>query len=401
MLSFLNTSGNRTIGTECFINDSAGVKVARSMVYSIIILVSVFGNTGIIRIIWKERRMRHSINYFIGNMSASDLLMTVGYMPRMVAITNMGYEWHLDGNLGLIFCKTVSFLYDTCVCVSIFTAIAISLDRFLAVAFPLRIFITNRRSKIMIAVIWLTATLIQFPNLYASQLVQFRGKTRCHSALDQIFMVGFSKLYYITVSSIYVSSLCTTVILYVLIMIYLKLKRDRLLGSQKSFPSGRNSREKSCRNVVHMVLAVIGFFVFSWTLFVLQLVLYSHNMILSKSCNVNFIVGLLAHSNCAITPFLYAKLSENYRKGFKQMCYCSWRDEVELSSVTLRLRNAHSVQRGAGNTAHKRTVSFNTCLVRINKGPGSEPSGQPVSPPPTPTGSFPLPWRRVNTETFL
>ena len=388
MHSLVNASNETDFSrTECFISDSKEIKIVRATVYSVIILASVLGNTGIIRIIWKEKRMRHSINFFIGNMSTTDLLMTIGYMPRMLTITFMGYEWAVDGWLGLIFCKTLSFLFDTCVCVSIFTAIAISLDRFLAVALPLRVIITNRNSKIIIITIWFTAALIQSPLLYSAQLVHVRGRTSCNSALDETFVAGFSKLYYITVSSIYVSSLCMTVVLYIMILIFLKVKRERLLllGSKNSNTSARKSRQKSCRNVIHMVLTVIGFFVVSWTMFVLQLVLYSHNIILSNSCNVNFIVGLLAHSNCAVTPFLYVAFSENYRKGFKRLFYCGMRSEVENSSVSLALRTVHAASKGTEKTKRKL--------------PGS--SEKTVSLP-SPAGSFPFQWiRRDHQDTLL
>ena len=395
----LNASNGSASGRECFIDDSVAVKTVRIIAYSVIIFVSVIGNSGIIAILWKEKRMRHSINYFIANMSTCDFLMTVGYMPRMLTIITLGYEWRVGGTPGLMFCKTVSFLYDTCVCVSIFTAIAISLDRFLAVAFPLRSFITNRTSKLVIAAIWLLAVVIQSPLLHAAQTATIDGKRRCHSNLDQTFKVGSGKLYYISVSSIYASSLCVTVVLYSLIVISLKLKRDRLLGSHSSYACGQNRREKSCSNVVHMVLAVIGFFVFSWALFVLQLVLYSHDIVLSKSCNVNFIVGLLAHSNCAVTPCLYVTLSENYRKGFRKLVWCCGvRDETETS--TAAVRNLNSVE----FSVRTRRVQLNTSVVETGRSPlvRSAAVRCPQSPsPPTATGTLPLQWTRDQEQETL
>ena len=76
--------------------------------------------------------MRKTVNFFIVNMCIADLLITL-YMPRSMSVWYDGYKWQLQGTVGVFFCKLAVFMHQTAICVSIFTVVAISFDRFFAV----------------------------------------------------------------------------------------------------------------------------------------------------------------------------------------------------------------------------------------------------------------------------
>ena len=53
--------------------DSAAEITAKAVAYFFIFLVSFFGNISILVVIYKNKRLRRSINYFVFNMAVSDL----------------------------------------------------------------------------------------------------------------------------------------------------------------------------------------------------------------------------------------------------------------------------------------------------------------------------------------
>ena len=80
--------------------------------------------------------MRKPINFFISNMAISDLLFPLNVFPRYLAEM---YEdsWLISGNLGEVFCKVIPVLADIPTAVSVQSLVLITVDRFVAVAFPL------------------------------------------------------------------------------------------------------------------------------------------------------------------------------------------------------------------------------------------------------------------------
>ena len=98
---------------ECFVRDSTAVKLVHVMTYCILVIVSLCGNSAIITVVWKVRRMRKTINFFIVNMCIADLLITL-YMPRSISVSFTGYRWLVGGILGRIFCKFSVFMQAVC-----------------------------------------------------------------------------------------------------------------------------------------------------------------------------------------------------------------------------------------------------------------------------------------------
>ena len=78
------------------------------VVYSIMLLFSLSGNTIIIFIVFTRPFMRSVTNCLIANMAAADLLMTFSAMPYSVAYTYVASRW-FGGIMGMITCKLLHF----------------------------------------------------------------------------------------------------------------------------------------------------------------------------------------------------------------------------------------------------------------------------------------------------
>lgn len=290
--------------------------------YVFIILVSIVGNILVAVVVFNRRYMRKAVNFFIVNMAMSDLLITLVYMPRVIGILLAGYEWLSAGIAGLVFCKVVYFIHETSVTVSIFSAVCISGERFLAVIRPFKSLTKNTKpARYLIALAWIISSVIRIPILVANSTAVSCGKVYCKMDLDSVFWSGLAVLYHkVNLIGMYATPLGVMIALYSATLFTLKRRSrpgNRITASEATQPTEVNKK------VSRMVLVVLTAFILCWMLYFIIAVLQSYEV--SVSCNILYLRLLFAHFNCALTPVLYALFSENYKREFKNVflaCPC-------------------------------------------------------------------------------
>lgn len=302
----------------CFHENSLAIKLARILPYCFIIIVSLIGNSMVVAVVLKIQRMRTTVNFYIVNMAIADIMITL-YMPRMFTMALVGFEWIVDGTAGLVFCKLSILLNQTPMIVSIFTVVAISFDRFNAVLFPLRTFVSTRVCKVIILCTWLLALAFRIPTVYAVKTMTGKdGKLYCNLLLDVTFGDGVKQVYYhFNMIIIFSIPLLTIVILYSAIIVTLKRRKAPGLTPENSSNNseGFRRREVVKKKVLRLVSIVVIAFILCWFLYYVRLSMfaYGHNL----PCDWLYLRLVLAHLNSALNPCLYAIFSENYRRGFK------------------------------------------------------------------------------------
>lgn len=100
--------------------------------YSIIVVVSIFGNLLVCNIVARRASMRRTTYVFIANLAVSDLLMTVLNIPFNVARVLLN-----DWPFGSFMCSFMPLVQATSVYVSTFTMMFIALDRYRVICKPL------------------------------------------------------------------------------------------------------------------------------------------------------------------------------------------------------------------------------------------------------------------------
>ena len=132
----LNSTMNGTQPLSCSWNPIVK-KVGITFAYCLIFLVALVGNTVIGIMVYKTKTMRKPINFLIGNMAMSDLLIPIFWIPRDIQLLYIN-SWLIGGSLGQALCKLVSFLPEVSIVVSIQSLVLIAVDRFGCVVFLLR-----------------------------------------------------------------------------------------------------------------------------------------------------------------------------------------------------------------------------------------------------------------------
>ena len=175
-----NTENSNTL-VGCFMfTNSVALKILMIVGYSVVMATSIVGNSILVFVYFKNKSMKNTVNCCIMNMVFADLLVTLVYMPRMVARIVVGLEWLVEGTSGLILCKFVSISQEVSICVSILTVVIIAFGRFFAVAFPLRVLISKKLSMGLLCATWLVFMAARCPMFYAVKTVRSpSGKLGC------------------------------------------------------------------------------------------------------------------------------------------------------------------------------------------------------------------------------
>lgn len=147
-------SSNGTTNGESF-----SFKIVKLSIYAVIFLVSIVGNTLVVVVIIRRRRMRTVINYFILNLAVADLAMTCICIPFDIPVQENGYRWPY----GPIMCRIIYPLQTMSLFASVFTLMAVSLNRFWAIVYPLRRQMTKSVATLVIGIIWLMSALLTVP----------------------------------------------------------------------------------------------------------------------------------------------------------------------------------------------------------------------------------------------
>ncbi|XP_053259044.1 cholecystokinin receptor type A [Podarcis raffonei] len=142
----------------------------RILLYSLIFLLSVLGNTLVIVVLIRNKRMRTVTNIFLLSLAISDLMLCFFCMP-FTLIPNLLEDFIF----GIAFCKLTSYFMGVSVSVSTFSLVAISLERYGAICKPLqsRVWQTKSHALKVIAATWGLSFAIMTPYPIYSKLRPF------------------------------------------------------------------------------------------------------------------------------------------------------------------------------------------------------------------------------------
>ncbi|XP_050700698.1 uncharacterized protein LOC126987617 isoform X2 [Eriocheir sinensis] len=148
--------------------------------YVIIFLLGVIGNTLVIVTLLQNRKMRTITNVFLLNLAFSDLLLGVFCMP----FTLVGSLLR-DFIFGAVMCRLIPYFQAVSVSVSVWTLVAISLERFYAICQPLksRGWQTLSHAYKIISLVWLLSLVFMAPIAVLSQLLPV-GDTSRHKCRE-------------------------------------------------------------------------------------------------------------------------------------------------------------------------------------------------------------------------
>ncbi|XP_036396914.1 cholecystokinin receptor [Megalops cyprinoides] len=171
----ITTCGNASIIPKLQPARQKEMDSVRILLYSLIFLLSVFGNLLIIVVLTVNKRMRTVTNSFLLSLAVSDLMMAIFCMPFTLIPNLLG-----DFIFGAAMCKIVAYFMGISVSISTFSLVAIAIERYSAICNPLksRAWQTRSHAYRVITAIWIMSLLLMTPYPIFSVLVAFNKPNR-------------------------------------------------------------------------------------------------------------------------------------------------------------------------------------------------------------------------------
>ena len=320
-----NTTETTSIAQACGtgINVPA-LKLGLTIGLSLVLVVSLAGNSAIGVIVCKTPSLRKPINYLIMNMAMSDLIFPLILIPwQLVSLyTSPAGHWLIGGPLGQALCKLVVYLPMVSYSVSSQSLVLIAVDRFVAVMFPLRSPVFSRRVPFpfVITATWIIALAFYLPFLIIAKVFEFNGGSiYCSMFSGEItsWHIAAPIIHYIII----VITIVLLVILYSIIVIKLNLQARP--GEQSN--NAEQKRARRNRKVLRMACAIV----LAYSLCYLPMLttgfmswLFPKIMFSCLFFKFLFFVGFMYHVNCAVNPIICLIFSTNYRQGLKRLLKC-------------------------------------------------------------------------------
>lgn len=159
-------AANATL-TQVSNKEALSFKVFKITMYSLILLLCLLGNTVVVVVICKTRRMRIPSNLLILNLALCDLVTPLASIPFDLALEENGYIWPF----GRVLCKTLWPLATLSATSASLTLAFISLDRYRVIMHPFKQRLSSKQVKYSIGMIHLVALLFVVPYIYYLDLV--------------------------------------------------------------------------------------------------------------------------------------------------------------------------------------------------------------------------------------
>ena len=283
----------------------------------VVVLVSTIGNFLVIITSMRAQNLRTSTNYYITNMAVSDLLFvaTRGALYGGNRVSVFGHS------LSALECKFGRYLTLISYSVSTISLVMITVDRFVATVFPMKvIMISGRKRMVFILISWIISLAIFLPYLLFSTITEdLDGQIICITRLNGKMT---NRIY---VSVCFLLLYCTPLIVIIILnsRIVKSLRRtSRVL--QGDGLSNIRRRKQNQRTMKVVILITVLYFI-CWTpnyAFMFLAIgfrnIFKADIRVLLSTVFKFFLPFLS---TAVNPFILFSFSTNYRRALKN-CLC-------------------------------------------------------------------------------
>ncbi|XP_031428238.1 lysophosphatidic acid receptor 6-like [Clupea harengus] len=288
-----------------------------STVFSLVFVFGLLFNMVAIYIFACTLKLRNETTTYMINLAASDLMFVLTLPFRIFYFINK------DWPFGPVLCKLSVALFYTNMYGSILFLTCISVDRFLAIVYPLRsrTLRTKRNAKIACCAVWLAVLSGSLPTAFMMETTSLKNQN--NNTIDYCFENYSEKQWQSTLSKVVVFiETVGFLIPFLLNLVCSTMVLRTLRDPQTLSRGGQLNKKKILRMiVVHLMTFCFCFIPYNFNLIFYTLVrsdVLKGCAVESVARTINPITLCIAVTNCCFDPVVYYFTSESIQNSIKR-----------------------------------------------------------------------------------
>ncbi|XP_063058113.1 G-protein coupled receptor 54-like [Engraulis encrasicolus] len=304
------------------------------LVFVIFMVFGVCGNSIVLYVILKRRKMRTATNVYIASLALTDIIFLVCCVPFTAAL----YAWP-SWVFGNFMCKLVSYIQQVSAQATCITLTVMSVDRWYVTVYPIRSL--QYRTPVVAATvslgIWIGSFLLSAPvPLYSRTVVEEQHGSQVICA--ELFPTALHKRFFILYNflAVYLLPLVTISLCYLLMLHQMGRPTVEPLDNQQLQVLTERSKAFRAR-VSRMVVVMVLLFLLCWgpvQLFILVRAFSPHFRISYCTYKLKIWAHCMSYLNSCVNPVVYAFMGAHFRKAFRRTFPCVFKQRVGAAAET-------------------------------------------------------------------
>ncbi|KAK1886857.1 Prokineticin receptor 1 [Dissostichus eleginoides] len=320
-----------------------------------IMLVCGVGNCLFIASLARYKQLRNLTNLLIANLAVSDVLVATVCCPFLL---DYYVVKQLSWDHGLLLCAATNYLRTVSLYVSTNALLAIAVDRYMAILYPLRPRMKHQTAYCVILTVWIVPIFISIPSALMFSETKYPHKEgRSHKTFcAQIWPVD-QQLYYRSYFLL-IFALEFMVPVTVMAVCYIQISRELWFKDVPGFQTQQiQKRLQSRRRTVVVLILVLVAYVLCWAPYYGYALLRDfYPTLISRDRNslvVFYIIECLAMSNGVINTLCFMSVRKNTKRlkkagkfPLRLVTFVPAKSSVETETRTLSLRVTDDTEGG-------------------------------------------------------
>ena len=291
---------------------SSALYIGFSVLFSAMVICNLVGNTLVILVVLRNRSMKTPTNYLLVNLASADIVVALFIGIQFIVTPTFT---HPQGALGSVLCKTLISGTPGWVgaVASVFSLVAIAIERYWAVLHPhsRKIKLTNAKIAILVFLSWILSIIWAIPGFWATTYIEeIQGCAH-----------NFSKPIYAKLYTIGWSVVAGVIPISIMGALYFKVVYRLWFVNNSATEASQRALLRYRKRVTKMVIFVTVVYILCWVPELLIYLLGFTGTITLQAIH-HAIASALIVFNSSINPTVYSLQRSKFRKHIVDLICC-------------------------------------------------------------------------------
>ncbi|XP_033123333.1 growth hormone secretagogue receptor type 1-like isoform X2 [Anneissia japonica] len=301
-------------------------KIIITIFMPIVVTIGITGNVAIIIVFLRIKSMRTSMNIYLASLALADV-MFLSNAPVTIWKAFAAGDLIEDSSFSLFYCKLNTYLVDSSYHVSSLTILALTLERYFVVCWPLRFKTTNVRPIAIgatlccwgVSLVWNSRKLVFLG--FKDENVMHEGevvdiKTCTYYSTSH---TGEDILHTIDAVLFFLIAIVIFILYFLMISMVQKMAR-----TQRTLSRSFMVKHRAQNKILRMLILTVSVYILCLSPFQILNIWSIHGKLPHEVAVVYINISrCLVYINSSANPFIYNVFNVRYREAFVE-CFCSF-----------------------------------------------------------------------------